>query len=164
LPSKPFVRCEGCGRPLTGGFARSKTGKHYARYWCPTTDCHVGVSREDLETQFVDLLARLSPSAEAMGEFPKIATRVWEAGQSDVQAKAKRTAAHIEKLKTMKKRLLEGYLESKVQENDYQEATADYSRQITDLERQLREFTEISASTEAFVSFAELQLSDLASL
>jgi len=39
-----------------------------------------------------------------------------------------------------------------------------YSRQITELERQLRELTEIGASTESFVAFAELQLSDLAAL
>ena len=99
-----------------------------------------------------------------MGEFPKIAARVCEEGQGDAQAKAKKISAQLDKLKVMKKKLLASYLKSKVSEDDYREATADYSRQITDLERQLRELTEISASTEAFVSFAELQLSDLAGL
>jgi sigma-54 interacting transcriptional regulator/recombinase/recombinase-like zinc beta ribbon protein len=164
FPLKPFVRCESCGRPLTGGFAKSQTGKHYARYWCPTSTCQVGISREELESVFVDLLARLSPSAEAMVEFPKIAARVWEEGQGDAQAKAKKISAQLDKLKVIKKKLLASYLESKVPEDDYQEATADCSRQITDLERQLRDLTEIRASTEAFVSFAELQLSDLADL
>jgi hypothetical protein len=49
LPMKPFIRSETFGRPQTGGFARSHTGKHYARYWCRTTDCHVGRSREELD-------------------------------------------------------------------------------------------------------------------
>jgi hypothetical protein len=31
FPLKPFVRCSECQKPLTGGFARSKTGKHYAQ-------------------------------------------------------------------------------------------------------------------------------------
>jgi site-specific DNA recombinase len=164
FPLKPFVRCETCGRPLTGGFAKSHTGRTYPRYWCPTTACHVGISREELESRFVDLLGRLSPRAEAMVEFPKIAARVWEESQGDAQANAKKISAQLDKLKVMKKKLLASYLEGKVPEDDYQEATADYSRQITDLERQLRELTEISSSTEAFVSFAELQLSDLSGL
>ena len=85
-------------------------------------------------------------------------------GQGDAQAKTKKISGQLDKLKVMKKKLLASHLESKVPEDDYQETTADYSRQITDLERQLRDLTEISASTEAFVSFAELQPSYLASL
>ena len=89
---------------------------------------------------------------------------MWEAGQGDAQAKAKKVSGQLDKIKALKKKLLEGYLEEKISEDDYQQATADYSRQIADLERQLRELSNISASTDAFVSFADLQLSDQASL
>src|ERR1700757_3538431 len=91
-----------------------------------------------------------------MVEFPKIAARVREEGQGDAQAKAKKISAQLDKLKVMKKKLLASCR--------LINACADYSRQITDLERQFREVTEISASAEAFVAFAELQQSDLAGL
>ncbi len=164
FPLKPFIRCEVCGRPLTGGFARSHTGRTYPRYWCPTKGCRVGVSREELETRFTDLLARLSPSAEALGEFPKIAVRVWEAGKGDAELKTKKASAQVEKLKALKKKLLTSYLEGKVPEADYQEATADYTSQMAVWERELRDLSGVTASTDAFVGFAELQLSDLSGL
>src|SRR5215469_7838726 len=107
FPLKPFESCEKCGLPLTGGFAKSQTGKRYPRYWFRNSECHVGVSREELETTFVNLLARLSPSSEVLGEFPKIAARVWEAGQGDAQLRLKKFNNQLERLKALKKKVLQ---------------------------------------------------------
>ena len=165
FPLKPFVRCSECRKPLTGGFAKSKTGKRYPRYWCRTAKCRaVGVSREELESSFAHLLARLSPSAEVLEQFPRIAARVWEAGQADAQARLKKIGAELEKARMLKKKLLTGYLEGKIADDDYQRATADYSQQIAELERQLRELSNVIASTDTFVRFANLHLTDLSRL
>jgi hypothetical protein len=67
----------------------------------------------------------------------------------------------LEKLRASKKKLLTVFLDGKVPEDDYTPANADFSRQIADLERQLVELSNINASTESFVAFAELHLANL---
>jgi site-specific DNA recombinase len=165
FPLKPFVRCEVCGTPLTGGFARGKMGKRYPRYWCRKSECRaVKISREALESQFVDLLYRLTPNSDTVSEFPKIAARVWVSQMGDAEQRAKKIAAQIAKVKGLKSKLLEAYLEGRIPQDDYQPANADYTRQTADLERQLRDVSSITASADAFTRFAELQLADLAGL
>ena len=107
---------------------------------------------------------RLRPNPKALAEFPKIAARVWEAGQGDAQVRVKRINTELERVRAIKKKLLERYLEEKIAEDDYQQMNADYGRQIGNLERQLRELSSIGASTDAFVRFAEMHLSDMAAL
>ena len=165
FPLKPFVRCAECGQPLTGGFAKSHTGKHYARYWCRTSGCRaVGVSREQLESAFIELLCRVSPSPEMLVEFPRIAAHLWDARKGNAQQCAKKARAELEKIRILKKKLLTVYLEGKVDETDYQSANTDYAKQIAALERQIREAMDYSSHSAAFVRFAELQLTDLSSL
>jgi hypothetical protein len=69
-----------------------------------------------------------------------------------------------EKIITLKKRLLQGYLDGRITDDDYQPANTEYASKIAEYECQLRELADIGASTEAFVSFAELQLNDLSGL
>ena len=37
FPLRGFVRCETCGRPLTGSWSKGRNGR-YAYYQCPTSD------------------------------------------------------------------------------------------------------------------------------
>jgi hypothetical protein len=39
FPLRRLVRCEVCGRPLTGAFCQGRT-KRYPRYWCPKKGCN----------------------------------------------------------------------------------------------------------------------------
>jgi site-specific DNA recombinase len=55
FPLRGFVRCETCGRPLTGSWSKGRNG-HYAYYHCQR-QCRVNVSKVKLEGAFVDELA-----------------------------------------------------------------------------------------------------------
>jgi site-specific DNA recombinase len=165
FPLKPFVHCEACGTPLTGGFARSKTGKLYPRYWCRKPGCRaVKLSREALEAQFVELLGRLSPNPETVFEFPKIAARVWAAQQGDAEKNARKLTARLEEQRRLKSELLRAKLRGEVSQPDYEQANAEFAREIADLERQLREIGAVSTTADAFTRFCELSLADLAGL
>ena len=165
FPLKPFVHCEACGTPLTGGFARSKTGKLYPRYWCRKPGCRaVKLSREELESQFVELLARLSPNPETVSEFPKIAARVWAAQQGDAEKNSRKLTARLEECKKLKSELLRAKLRGEVSQDDYQQAKTEFASEIADLERQLREIGAASTSADAFIRFCELSLADMAGL
>src|SRR6266496_2062767 len=79
FPLRNFIRCYKCDRPLTAGWAQGRGGKKYARYWCFTKDCKgVGISREGLESHFVQVLAMVQPTAELLAKLPDIARSNWE--------------------------------------------------------------------------------------
>jgi site-specific DNA recombinase len=61
FPLRGFVRCETCGRPLTGSWSKGRNG-HYAYYHCQRQCRAVNVSKAVLEGAFADELALLQPS------------------------------------------------------------------------------------------------------
>ncbi len=60
-PLRGFVRCETCGRPLTGSWSKGRNG-HYAYYHCQRQCRAVNISKATLEGAFVDELALLQPT------------------------------------------------------------------------------------------------------
>jgi site-specific DNA recombinase len=78
FPLRGIVRCAKCGKNLTVGWAKGRK-ERYAHYWCWTKGCRaVGLRREELEGQFVDLLSRMQPTAELIAKLPELAAREWE--------------------------------------------------------------------------------------
>jgi site-specific DNA recombinase len=66
FPLRGFVRCEVCGRPLTGSWSKGRAGAYYAYYHCQPRCRAANVSKVALEGEFVDLLADLQLSAGFM--------------------------------------------------------------------------------------------------
>jgi hypothetical protein len=62
FPLRGFVRCEICGRPLTGSWSKGRNGP-YAFYHCQRQCRAVNVGKAALEGAFVDELALLQPTA-----------------------------------------------------------------------------------------------------
>jgi hypothetical protein len=60
FPLRSFVRCEVCGRPLTGSWSKGRNC-HYAYYHCQRQCRAVNVSKATLERAFVEL-ALLQPT------------------------------------------------------------------------------------------------------
>ncbi len=64
LPLKRFMKCESCGRPLTGFVNKTQRGKKrenpLAYYKCPTKACKVNLNAQKLDSEFLSYLERLS--------------------------------------------------------------------------------------------------------
>ena len=65
FPLRGFVRCQTCGRPLTGSWSKGRS-RQYAYYHCQTKCRAVNVSKAVLEGAFASELALLQPSAGYM--------------------------------------------------------------------------------------------------
>ena len=65
FPLRGFVRCDTCGRPLTGSWSKRRHG-HDAYYQCQRQCRAVNVSEAQLEGAFADELALLQPTAVYM--------------------------------------------------------------------------------------------------
>ena len=77
FPLRGFVRCEVCGRPLTGSWSKGRNG-HYAYYHCQRQCRAVNVSKAALEGAFVDELALLQPTPGYMRLVKDRILHVWE--------------------------------------------------------------------------------------
>ena len=101
FPLRGFVRCETCGRPLTGSWSKGRNG-HYAYYHCQTA-----VSRREREQgrarrRFADELALLQPTAGYMRLVKDRILYVWE--QRRAEAKD-RTAEQERRVKAIQQKL-----------------------------------------------------------
>ena len=77
FPLRGFVRCETCGRPVTGSWSKGRNG-HYAYYHCQKPCRSVNVGKAALEGAFVDELALLQPTPGYMRLVKDRILYVWE--------------------------------------------------------------------------------------
>ena len=77
FPLRGFVRCESCGRPLTGSWSKGRHG-HYAYYHCQRQCRAVNVNKAVLEGGFADELALLQPTPGYMRLVKDRILDVWE--------------------------------------------------------------------------------------
>ena len=101
FPLRGFVRCEACGRPLTGSWSKGRNG-HYAYYHCQRKCRAVNVSKAELEGAFADELALLQPTAGYMRLVKDRILHVWE--QRRAEAK-ERTAEQEKRVKVIQQKL-----------------------------------------------------------
>jgi site-specific DNA recombinase len=73
-----FVRCDVCGRPLTGSWSKGRNGR-YAYYHCQRQCRAVNVGKAALEGAFVDELALLQPTPGYMRLVKDRILHVWAA-------------------------------------------------------------------------------------
>ena len=141
FPLRGFVRCESCGRPLTGSWSKGRNGR-YAYYHCRRRCRAVNVSKAVLEGAFVDELALLQPTPGYMRLVKDRILCVWQ--QRCAEA-GERTAEHERRVKAIRQkldRLDEAFL--------YSESIdlATYSRQRDKLREELT-LSKIDHHTEA---------------
>ena len=163
FPLRGLVRCASCGSPLTASFCRSKTGKRYPYYYCRTRGCRIVKSTQAqmLEDQFISMMSRLEPRPEIAAEFSAIATRVWETQQKDSDKSTRKFSALLHEQKRLKSELLRAKLRGEVCQSDYEQANAEFSHEIAESEKELRNITAATANRDAFVRFCELAIVDI---
>ena len=98
FPLRGLVRCEYCGRGLTGSWSKGRN-EYYAYYHCRPGCRAVNVSKARLEGLFSDELALLQPTPGYMRLLKESVLRVWKARKASVREeldKAERAAKAIQ--------------------------------------------------------------------
>lgn len=81
FPLRGFVTCGDCGKPLTGYFATSKTGKKHAYYMCfnkTCVSCRKSIRRDTVEGALADLIKQMVPSQNAVRIARAMFKAAWE--------------------------------------------------------------------------------------
>ena len=97
FPLRAFVRCESCGRGLTGSWSKGRS-EYYAYYHCRPGCRAVNVTKAKLEGLFADELALLQPSPGYMRLLKESVLQISKARKAAVSeeiASAERAAKAI---------------------------------------------------------------------
>jgi site-specific DNA recombinase len=98
FPLRAFVRCESCGRGLTGSWSKGRS-EYYAYYHCRPGCRAVNVTKARLEGLFADELALLQPTPGYMRLLKESVLQIWKARKAAVRdglASAERAAKAIQ--------------------------------------------------------------------
>ena len=84
FPLRAFVRCQSCGRGLTGSWSKGRS-EYYAYYHCRLGCRAVNVTKATLEGLFADELALLQPSPGYMRLLKESVLQIWKARKAAVR-------------------------------------------------------------------------------
>jgi len=145
FPLRGFVRCDACGRPLTGSWSKGRNG-HYAYYHCQRQCRAVNVSKATLENAFVDELALLQPTPGYMRLVKDRILHVLEQRRAEANERTTEQERRVKAIQQKLDRLDEAFL--------YSESIdlTSYSRQRDKLREELT-LAQIDRHTEAVDEF-----------
>jgi len=109
FPLRGFVRCETCGRPLTGSWSTGRNGQ-YAYYHCQRECRAVNVRKMKLEGLFVDELTLLQPTPGYMRLVKDRVLYVWQQVTSEIKERAAESERRVKAIQHKLDRLDEAYL------------------------------------------------------
>jgi site-specific DNA recombinase len=152
FPLRNFVRCKGCGKPLTASWSRGRSSK-YAYYRCPK-GC-VTVRREQMEKIFVEALERLTLSDDHLQLFKSVVEQTWERKHGEAEKLASETKSGLQIVKRRKNLLLDALLDGRIKQQDYSDRMEALDAEIENLENRLAESEIDELDVQAVIRFAE---------
>ena len=96
FPLRGFVRCESCGRGLTGSWSKGRSD-YYAYYHCRPGCRAVNVTKAKLEGLFADELARLQPTPGYMRLLKESVLQIWKARKAAVRERTRERPSEQQK-------------------------------------------------------------------
>ncbi len=126
FPLRAFIRCEECGRPLTGSWSQGRH-KQYAYYRCQN-NC-VSVRKNDLEKLFLAHLKQMTPKKEYVALFRASVLDVWEERKKEASSQARELDRRLEELEHRRNQLETAFLFDKSISKDTYDRQYDALRQ-----------------------------------
>ncbi|MBA2353456.1 MAG: recombinase zinc beta ribbon domain-containing protein [Acidobacteria bacterium] len=164
FPLRGFVRCESCGRGLTGSWSKGRSS-YYAYYHCRPGCRGVNVTKAKLETLFEEELARLQPSAGYMRLLKESVLQVWKARKESARADLADAERRAQAIQKKLDRLDEAFLFERSIDIDVYDRHAEKLREELTLLRMDRHATELDElDVEGILAFAERVLPRAADL
>ncbi len=105
------MRCEACGRPLTGSWSKGRNG-HYAYYHCQKQCRAVNVGKAALEGAFADELMLLQPTLGYMRLVKDRILYVWEQRRAEAKDQTAEQERRVKAIQQKLDRLDEVFLYS----------------------------------------------------
>jgi site-specific DNA recombinase len=163
FPLRGFVRCATCDRVLTAGHATGRNKVKHPRYWCWNSKCSdkVGVSKAQLETDWVRLLAMYQPTDEYLDESGKIAMRAWEQRQTRTAEDSRSLTIRLQDQITLNQKLILAKLKGEVSQSDFDAVKPGVDKEIADIEAAKKALEMESSTMSSLVEAMRFKLVNL---
>jgi site-specific DNA recombinase len=160
FPLKQFVRCAKCNRPLTAGWVKGRK-ERYARYWCWQKGCGaIGVSRDELEADWVRLLAMFHPTQELIEKLPEIAARQWASRKERVGKDAETLSKRLADQNTLNQKLIVAKLNGEISQQDFQTMKTSIADETERINTQISALDAEKSTLQDLMQQAQTQLID----
>ena len=161
FPLRGVIRCAKCGNLLTAGCPRGRK-KTYPRYWCWEKDCKaVGISRDDLERQFTNLLRRMQPTAELLVQLPERAAKCWQERKARIATDARMLNNRLADQMTLNQKAIVAKLNGQVTAEDFDTVKKAITEEIHRIKTEITALDSEQNTMEDLVKKAESQAVDL---
>ena len=113
-----FISCADCGSKITGSSSKGRS-KHYDFYHCPNCKAknvghRVSISREQLHTEFEELLRRVTPTKAHMQMFKKAFISQWNQKHKDSIKLEKKLFSELQTLESKRHKIIDLFVEDKL--------------------------------------------------
>jgi site-specific DNA recombinase len=138
FPLKGFVKCAGCEKKLTAGWARGRK-QMYSRYWCwnPKCPAKVGASRDEIEKSFLRVLDMLRPTQELLNRLPQIAKTYWSHRLERITTERRQLSTRLADAKTLNQKILLQKVNGELSAEDFAMLKETVTQQKAEAEAQL---------------------------
>jgi DNA invertase Pin-like site-specific DNA recombinase len=161
FPLRGFVKCSGCGKNLTGGWAKGRK-ERYARYWCWQKGCgEVGVSRDELEADFIAVLSLMQPTADFLAQLPLIAAREWEIRKVRIGKDAERLSKRLADQDTLNRKAIEAKINGDISVADFKVMKDSISAESERIKEQISAVDSERSAMQDLIAQAQVQVIDL---
>jgi site-specific DNA recombinase len=158
FPLRQFTRCAKCGKGLTGGMAKKK----FPYYWCYQKDClDVFVPKDELEHQFVSLLAMHQPTVELLERLPDIARKHWQTREERTRQDSRALTIRLQEQKRLNSTAIKAKLRGELSGEDFDALKVSIAEDTTLIEQQLSALESERSTMEELLAQTERELVDL---
>ena len=155
FPLRGFLRCQSCGRGLTGSWSKGRS-EYYAYYHCRPGCRAVNVTKATLEGLFADELALLQPTPGYMRLLKESVLRIWKARKAAVREELDRAERAAKAIQEKLDRLDEAFLFERSIDIDTYDRHAEKLREELTLARIDRHSGQLEElDVEGILAFAE---------
>lgn len=163
FPPKGFVKCAGCEKKLTAGWAKGRK-ESYPRYWCwnPKCPAKVGASRDEIEKAFVRILGMLEPTQEFLLRLPEIAKAYWAHRLERITIERRQLSNRLAENKTLNQRILLQKVNGELSPEDFAMLKETVNQQKAEAEAQLAQLDAESKTMEGLLEETRKNIVDLA--
>ncbi len=166
FPLTVFCRCD-CGASFTVSYTSKQTGDElkkikYPYYRCRSSKCGSSYRKEELESGFVSILKRLSPSTGLLRAFKLVIRDVYDEKLGDSKKEVTALEKKLEEIEKRKSKLMDLMLDGSISKHDFSGKNDELTASITDLSWTISEkrTTLIQLSSVIDSAFAALQSMD----
>lgn len=153
FPLRGLLRCEKCGKPLTGSKSKGKT-KRYGYYHCYKCS-GVNYRSDETNKQFIELLGKIKPTKEYAKDFREIFLSEWKTKYQDLTKDRKKISHELVELEDKKDKIIDMAAYNKLTDSDYDKKMNRLNAEILQKNSELSKIKVEEYDVEALLNYAE---------